>query len=202
MFWLIMAVLLWGFLHSFLASLQVKAFAQRVFGTAERRFYRLAYNIFAVVSFAPVLVITALTPDRMLYAIPFPWVILPLAGQVLALIALAAAFRQTDAMEFLGLLQLFGKAAGRPVQLNTTGLYRWVRHPLYTAGLVFIWLMPYMTLNVLVINIGLTVYVIIGAYFEERKLRRKFGETYARYQASTSMLIPFTRRNKHPSLSS
>jgi protein-S-isoprenylcysteine O-methyltransferase Ste14 len=55
-----------------------------------------------------------------------------------------------------------------------------------------------MTVNVLVINIFLTVYVIIGAYFEERKLRREFGQEYTDYVAVTPMFIPFLKGNKIP----
>jgi len=196
-FWLIISVLLWGFFHSLLASMSVKALTQRVFGWAERRYYRLAYNIFACISFLPVLVITAFTPDRDIYTIPFPWVIPMLAGQLLAFVALMIGFRQTDAWEFLGLRQLSGKEK-QPAKLTTSGLYHYVRHPLYTAGIIFIWLMPIMTVNVLAINLGLTVYVLVGAYYEERKFQREFGAQYAVYQAATPMLIPGLRlrRNK------
>ncbi len=198
-FWLILSLLLWGLLHSLLASHSAKKLTQRFFGAVERRFYRLAYNLFTIISFAPILAISALTPDRALYAIPFPWFILPLAGQVLAVIALIIAFRQTDAWEFLGLRQLVVRKTARPetMRLVTTGLYRYVRHPLYTAGLAFIWLMPYMTLNLLAINISLTVYIIIGAYFEERKLRREFGAQYLAYQSLTPMLIPGLRLRRN-----
>ena len=70
------------------------------------------------------------------------------------------------------------------------GLYRWVRHPLYTAGLVFIWLTPVMTVNLLAMNLGLTIYIVLGAMFEERKLLHEFGQAYADYQRRTPMLIP------------
>jgi len=56
--------------------------------------------------------------------------------------------------------------------------------------------MPLMTVNVLAINMALTVYVITGAYFEERKLRREFGQDYADYMAATPMFIPFLKGNK------
>jgi protein-S-isoprenylcysteine O-methyltransferase Ste14 len=65
-----------------------------------------------------------------------------------------------------------------------------VRHPLYTAGLLFIWLIPVMTANLLALNIGLTMYLIIGALFEERKLVREFGEAYIQYRKNTPMLVP------------
>jgi len=78
----------------------------------------------------------------------------------------------------------------KPADLVTTGLYGYVRHPLYSAGLVFIWFSPEMTVNRLVLWIVFSFYLLIGAWFEERKLLRDFGSTYAEYKARTPMLIP------------
>ena len=200
MLWLILAVLLWGFIHSLLASMTAKDLARRWLGEKLARFYRLAYNLFAGLSFIPVLVIAAITIDQRLYIIPLPWSALMVIGELLAVITLLVGFRQTDAWEFLGLRQLTEAAtSGQPDgpldarrgHLVTSGLYRYVRHPLYSAGLAFIWLTPVMTVHVLVINISLTVYIMVGAYFEERKLRREFGQEYANYAAVTPMFFPF-----------
>ena len=198
MFTLILSVLLWGICHSLLASLKAKELIHRWFGGLADRFYRLAYNLFALVSFVPVLGIIAYTPDRQLYLVPLPWSVIMVAGQLLAVVALVVGFLQTDVWEFVGLRQIAGPLSSRGGELLTTGLYRYVRHPLYTAGLVFIWLMPLMTTNILAINIALGVYVFFGAFFEERKLLREFGEAYVTYQKRTPMLIPFFRfsRNK------
>jgi protein-S-isoprenylcysteine O-methyltransferase Ste14 len=35
-----------------------------------------------------------------------------------------------------------------------------------------------------------SVYIIVGAWFEERKLLRDFGSAYAEYKSKTPMLIP------------
>jgi protein-S-isoprenylcysteine O-methyltransferase Ste14 len=196
MSWLVIAVFSWGLLHSLLASLRIKDWVKHVFGAGVSRFYRLAYNIIACISFLPVLVVAALIPDRRLYLAPFPWSALMLMGEFLALAVLAIGFKQTDPWEFLGLRKP-GKS-DKPSKLMTSGLYRYVRHPLYTAGMAFIWLMPLMTVNVLGINLSLTVYVIIGAYFEERKLQREFGQEYTDYQRVTPMFIPFLKGNKPP----
>ena len=204
MLWLILSVLLWGFLHSILASLKAKEWTRHWLGERLGRFYRLAYNIFACISFLPVLAITALTPDRTLYLVPLPWSGGMVFGMLLAFAALVVGFRQTDAWEFIGLRQVAGRVLSlskdsletRDGKLVTRGLYRYVRHPLYSAGIVFIWLMPLMTVNMLAINIALTVYVVIGAIFEERKLRREFGQEYDDYAACTPMFIPFTKWNK------
>jgi protein-S-isoprenylcysteine O-methyltransferase Ste14 len=196
MLWLVLSVLLWGLVHSLLASLKVKELMRQVFGPRADRFYRLAYNIFTCVSFLPVLAVMFLVPDRTLYLIPLPWSLFLIAGELLAVAALVIGFRQTDAWEFLGLRQISGPVETRQGHLVTSGLYHYIRHPLYSAGLAFIWLMPLMTVNILAINIALTVYIITGATFEERKLRREYGQDYADYMAVTPMFIPFLKGNK------
>jgi len=47
-----------------------------------------------------------------------------------------------------------------------------------------------MTQNTLTVYVGATIYVLVGAYFEERKLLRDFGEAYAEYKRKTPMLVP------------
>jgi protein-S-isoprenylcysteine O-methyltransferase Ste14 len=196
MIWLILSVLLWRLLHSLLASLKAKEIFRRRLGEKAERFYRLGYNIFSGISFLPVLVIAALTPNRTLYLVPLPWSALMILGMALALAALWIGFRQTDAWEVIGLRQVSGPVETRGGTLVTRGLYRHVRHPLYSAGIAFLWLMPLITVNVLAISAALTIYVIAGAVFEERKLRGEFGQAYADYAAVTPMFLPFTKWNK------
>ena len=195
MLWIILSVLLWGLLHSLLASSRSKEVAQQVFGAGVKQTYRLAYNVFACISFLPVLVLMFIIPDHTLYSIPFPWAALMLLGEALAVIALVAGFLQSRPLDFAGLRQL-RILEDQPGQLKTDGLYHYVRHPLYTAGLALIWLLPLMTANALAVNIALTVYVICGAYVEERKLRVEFGQAYRDYMAAIPMFIPFPGRNK------
>lgn len=190
--WLVLlAVGLYGLLHSLLASLWAKARARQAFGSASERWYRLAFNAFAVLSLLPVLALPALLTDRGLYRLPAPWLYLTLVGQGLAALALLVGLLQTGVGSFLGLSQLRQPAAGGQPELVLRGLYGWVRHPLYTAGLLFIWLLPVMTVNLLALNLGLTLYIVIGAVFEERKLVREFGQAYLDYQRRVPMLVPF-----------
>ena len=197
MFYLILAVLVWGGIHSLLASLGVKNWLKRVVGNDVMRYYRFLYNAFSALSLLPVLVLTALLPDQVLYEIKTPWSYLMQTGQILAFIMLVVGVLQTDTLAFLGLRQLL-EGNEHPSKLVLHGLYRWVRHPLYTAGLFFIWLTPIMSWNSMVLYISFTVYIIVGAFFEERKLAREFGEAYELYKRNTPMLIPLIRiqRNK------
>ncbi|GAB4501024.1 MAG: isoprenylcysteine carboxylmethyltransferase family protein [Anaerolineales bacterium] len=186
---LIIASILWGFVHSALASHGFKAWLRRLAGEAAfRRLYRFSYNVFSAASFFPILAALTLLPDKILYTIPAPWVYLTSILQGLAAMALIAGVMETDPWAFVGLKQLGG--GEESAALVTSGLYAWVRHPLYSAGLLFIWLTPQMTVNRLTLWSILSLYILIGAWFEERKLRRDFGEAYAQYAAKTPMLIP------------
>jgi len=195
--WLVLAVLIWGVVHSVMASLEAKDWAQRVLGNGVMRFYRLSYNIFSVISFAPILWLMAVLPDQVLYSIPVPWVYLLVAGQFGALVMLVVGVLQTDTLSFIGLRQLI-EGEKRSSRLVTHGLYRWMRHPLYSAGLLFIWLTPVMSINSLIVIISASIYIIVGALFEERKLEREYGTAYTKYKAITPMLVPglVFRRNK------
>jgi protein-S-isoprenylcysteine O-methyltransferase Ste14 len=196
-FWLIFAILIWGIIHSIAASLEAKGWLRRKLGNTGMRFYRFGYNLFSVISFTPILWLMAVLPDQMLYRIPAPWVYLTIVGQLAAVGMLVVGVQQTGALAFIGLKQLF-EGEERSFHLVTHGLYRWVRHPLYSAGLLFIWLMPVMSVNLLIVVLTATVYIIVGAHFEERKLEREYGVAYAEYKAVTPMFIPglLIRRNK------
>jgi protein-S-isoprenylcysteine O-methyltransferase Ste14 len=190
-FWLILlAVLAYGLLHSLLASLTTKARTRQWMGFASERWFRLAYNLIAVFTLLPILLLPILLIDKEIYKIRYPWVIMTLSIQVLAVLVLYVGLRQTGITSFIGIRQLFLPEDTSPPRLVTNGLYRYVRHPLYTAGLVFIWLLPILTWNLLALDLGLTAYIFIGANFEERKLLLEFGESYDEYRRHTPMLIP------------
>ena len=77
-------------------------------------------------------------------------------------------------------------------ELITSGPYRWIRHPLYTAGSFFLLGLSLLadSLPLLLIScVGFSVfYGIINV--EERELVRRFGENYQNYSRSTGRLFP------------
>ena len=188
MFWLIFATVLWGVVHSLLASIGFKNFLRRILGNRFMNFYRLLYNIFALVSILPILYLMVSLPDKTLYQAPVPWSYLMRAGQALSALFLFIAVLQTDALSFAGLRQLFQEE--ETGSLVTSGLYRSVRHPLYTFSLLILWLSPSMSINAFIVYSAFTVYILIGIVFEERKLVREFGNVYLEYKSRTPMLFP------------
>jgi len=138
----------------------------------------------------PVLAVVGLEPGEILYRFPLPWSVIALVGQALAALVVLLGLLQTDPQHFLGLRQLVQGSEGPPPTLVVSGLYRWVRHPLYSAGLVFLWLTPWMTTSMLAFCFGATLYILIGSAFEERRLLAEFGQAYADYRRRVPRLIP------------
>jgi protein-S-isoprenylcysteine O-methyltransferase Ste14 len=188
MFWLILAIVAWGFVHSVLASTGIKDLFRRTSGNGFMKFYRLLYNIFAVISILPILYLMITLPDNALYQIPVPYNYLMRVMQGVSVFFLFLAAFQTDLLSFAGLRQLFEEE--KTGTLITGGLYRYVRHPLYTFSLLILWLSPSMSLNSLIVYLALTLYVLVGIIFEERKLLREFGKKYEEYRSVTPMLVP------------
>lgn len=190
-FWLtLFAVAVYGALHSLMASHGAKHAVRRMFGAGAGRWYRLIFNFLGGLLFIPVLAVVALDPGMIIYRLDPPWLVMTVLIQVLALIVLGIGLIQTDAMHFLGLRQLWQPDLDEAPRLVVSGLYRWVRHPLYTAGLAFIWFTPVMTTSVLALDLGLTAYILIGSEFEERRLLSEFGQAYADYRRRVPRLIP------------
>lgn len=78
-------------------------------------------------------------------------------------------------------------------RLVTHGPYRWVRHPLYSGGLVFaisVALLTSMWWLVAGLIAPMTV-LLLRTRREEDNLIREFGDEYGAYQARTRRFIPF-----------
>ncbi len=182
----------WCCLHSALIAPGVTAYIQRRHQNLTR-YYRLLYNAIAIITLIPLLGFTA-----HLQAEPFfRWNGLARLGQICMLLTALYLFwagaRNYDVLQFLGFRNLQAddtcSLISEGCQLENKGVLNIVRHPWYTGGILIIW-----TRNLdwaaLVTNIILTGYFIVGAWLEERKLVRQFGDTYRTYQQNVSMLFP------------
>jgi protein-S-isoprenylcysteine O-methyltransferase Ste14 len=134
----------------------------------------------------------------------------------------AILFDLRDEMIFLG-VSLFGQliriftvgyaprntsgrntAAGQVAdELNVTGIYSIVRHPLY-LGNFFMWLGPVLFLRsfwfTVIFCLVYWLYYERIMFAEEQFLRRKFGEAYDKWSETVSAFIPFSFKIKSPSL--
>ncbi len=88
-------------------------------------------------------------------------------------------------------------------ELNVTGFYSIVRHPLY-VGNFLMWLGPVLFLKsawfAVVFALIFWIYYERIMFAEEQFLRRKFGEAYDEWSEKVSAFIPFTLRYNPPKL--
>jgi protein-S-isoprenylcysteine O-methyltransferase Ste14 len=197
------AFALWALVHSFLAGREAKSWVRSRLGNVVSRWYRLFFNIFAVLSLAPVAWLAWQLPDRPLYSANGPARWLMVAVQALSLAAMALVVRSTGVARFLGFAQIMRSDRNEQLpdvdrpgsgQLNVRGLYRHVRHPLYLLGLVLIWLSPVMSANSLALGAAMSAYFWIGSVHEEKLLVDEFGERYRRYRRAVPRIIPLPGR--------
>jgi len=167
-------------------------------GRSTRRWYRLAFNLFAGFSLLPLLMLLVVLPDVWVYTIPVPWRWLSYAGQSLSLLALAWTVLRTSPLHFAGLAQLLAREPSDNEPLQFRGLYAHVRHPLYLLSMVLLWLMPEMTINRITVNALALLYFVVGSIFEERKLLQQYGKAYAHYRSNVPRLVPRLHRYRPP----
>ena len=97
-----------------------------------------------------------------------------------------------------GMKAVFGTEREKPVVISS-GVFRIVRHPIYTGALLFSLGATLITLSIASAIFWLLIlgfYVFIARY-EERILTTDFGEEYTTYQGKTGMLFPKIIRTKH-----
>ncbi len=80
----------------------------------------------------------------------------------------------------------------REHSLVTTGPYRWVRHPLYSAGLVMHAALALLLANWLVAAVGLVILALLPLRIrrEDDHLAARFGDAYRDYRRRSGSLFP------------
>ncbi len=78
-------------------------------------------------------------------------------------------------------------------QLVDTGVFRFIRHPLYTSLLLFGWgvFLKHPTWTSAGLALGATAFLMATTLCEEVENLGRFRETYANYQKHTWRMIPF-----------
>jgi protein-S-isoprenylcysteine O-methyltransferase Ste14 len=163
--------------HSIFARTGIKAWIARVWPPPlERSLYVWVSSLLfllACVFWQPV--------PGVLWRVSDPAAMAMQAGQLVALIFILAAARELDVLTLAGIRQVLAPAAPAPPTLDDTGPYRLVRHPIYLGWSLLVWLAPTMNGTRFVFAATSCLYLFLAVPFEERDLRRVFGEAYDRY---------------------
>lgn len=186
---LILAWLFFGLTHSVLASGAVKRVAMKVMG-GSYKFYRFLYSILATVVLIIVVDIHVSTVSIPVWQ---PLMVEKIIAVMLIIAGLAIMIACTKKyfMDLSGIDAILGKT--NPLVLQTDGMHTYVRHPLYSGTLLFVWAIflyaPYW--HNLISCVCITLYTWVGMYFEEKKLVVEYGDAYVQYQKRVPGLLPF-----------
>jgi protein-S-isoprenylcysteine O-methyltransferase Ste14 len=180
-------------LHSLMASLSFKRKGQKILGHRTGPWYPVIFSLAALVMVLPLVYLVYLFPGKVLYVVPAPWRWAMVAGQVLAGLLSIRAF--TDGPHrFKVPLQLAGPRSSEVERLAPRGTYCWMRDPFLLSGFLIIWLTPFMTTNILILYVMITIYLYLGSLHWEKRLLIQFGDEYREYQRRVPRMVPWRGR--------
>jgi len=187
---IILAILwiLYCLLHSILASDRFKDIALRWMKN-NFRFYRLYYNLFAKISLIAIVFYQLNLKSTLLFK---PGIFSVGVGLLIGITGLSI-MSICIAKYFKGLSGLFTEPEKKKGgELIISGIHQWMRHPLYFGTFLFIWggWIAYPLYSLLISNLIITIYTLIGIRLEEKKLIAEYGEQYKSYQQNVPMIIP------------
>lgn len=81
----------------------------------------------------------------------------------------------------------------KTTQLVTSGVYKYIRHPLYSSLLLLTWGIFFKNFSAagIVLAIAATVFLVFTAKADETECIQFFGVAYNEYMKKTKMFIPF-----------
>jgi protein-S-isoprenylcysteine O-methyltransferase Ste14 len=155
--------------------------------------------MFAVITLLPFGVLLLLYPGATIWQVTSVAEIVFRAWQIVGLVGLTVSLLQIDLGQFSGLSQIRAHFSGDPLPLpaeplQTGGVYRLFRHPLYVFSLLVIWFQPVMSEALFAFNIGATAYFLLGSLLEEKRLIAIFGDQYRDYQKQVAWMLPRLKR--------
>lgn len=181
-------LVLFGLQHSVMARKSYKAWsAKHIDPTLERSMYVLASGLAILI--------------MLIFWQPMGGTVWQLTGKAAPLMWVAfvagwaylfAATFAIDHFDLFGLRQAwfaFRRQAYKEVPFKENWMYRYSRHPIMLGVIIGIWFVPQMTVTLLFLSIGLSIYILIGLYFEERDLIHQWGEQYLAYRKRVGALV-------------
>ena len=182
-----MGVLIFGLQHSGISALRVKNWIIDRWG---KQGYARIFNATSIVGVAVPFV--AMNYWNWFYFINEPALIQPLlfvSGVALVIIGLIVS---TMASRVISVSTVADMRTDRKAELITGGIYSRIRHPLYLATILMLLGLAaiYPFDRVVVFSIALSIYVMVGAWLEERKLVIHYGDAYREYRKQAGFMLP------------
>ena len=192
--WYGLACASFGLFHSLLARTSVKDRLRPALGP----FYRLAYNGLATLHLAGIWIIGWVLFDGSPGFVFAGWAEITLTAlYICGWVSMLYGLAGYDLGRLGGTRQIRNHFAGinepEDEPLRRDGLHRFVRHPLYSAGFLILWGRVVDQFSLATAIWG-SVYLVVGAVFEERWLLSHYGQAYAAYRERVPAFIPWKGR--------
>jgi protein-S-isoprenylcysteine O-methyltransferase Ste14 len=186
----ILAASLFGLQHSGISALRVKG---KLIDRWGKEGYARIFNTTSILT----LLIAFLSMNfwDWIYFLTQPTLIQPVLFILGLLSGLGGVVMSMMASRVISVSTVADMRTDRKAELVTDGIYSRVRHPLYLAtvlmfsALALIYPFPI----VIVFSLSMILYTMIGAYFEERKLVKHYGDEYLEYKKTAGFIIPKLR---------
>jgi protein-S-isoprenylcysteine O-methyltransferase Ste14 len=159
-------------------------------------YYRLAYTVFSLFSLIPVIYFQLNIAEKVIFAWPWPWLLVKFGLYAAAFLLFYGGFRVYDLQYMLGIRQIQEMKHGskkKNMDFTTEGILAYVRHPWYSGAILLVWAFAEVTDVSLVSKAILTAYIIAGALLEEQKLIHEIGEPYLAYRKKVPMFMPWKK---------
>ncbi|MHA2047902.1 MAG: methyltransferase family protein [Candidatus Thorarchaeota archaeon] len=186
----ILATTIFGLQHSGLSTLRVK---EKIIDRWGKEGYARVYKYTSIIT----LLVAFLSMNfwDWIYFITQPALIQPVLLILGIMAGIGGIALSMMASRVISVSTVADMRTDRRAELVTDGIYSRVRHPLYFATvLVFAAVaLIYPFPIVIVFSASMVLYTIIGAYFEERKLVKHYGEDYLEYRKTAGFILPKLR---------
>ena len=182
-------VILYMFLHSFLAHNRVKRFFYK--NIFNERYYRFFFVSYATLFLLPIMYLYSIGDKKNYFSTNVYTDTIGLVIIIFSVYIFYISFKNYNIREFLGLDRL--KSSEKVFYpLKVGGINKNVRHPLYSFSYTLMFGIFLISPNnyVLIASLITAIYLPIGIYFEEQKLIKEYGEKYREYIENVPMLIP------------
>lgn len=198
------ATVAFGAFHSWLCLPRTKESTQKLIGPRfGRGFYRLFFNLQALVSTVALVAFVVSRPQKIVYRATGTARLIHWAVQVAALIVAVWSVKELRFRRFSGIQGAVDAARSREdiaePETQTPdggdglelarGPYAWSRHPVEWAPLVLLWATPLLKTNWLGFNVATTAYMVFGVWQEEKRLATKSGDKWAQYCARVNVFF-------------
>jgi protein-S-isoprenylcysteine O-methyltransferase Ste14 len=193
--WLAVCWIIFAVFHSVLAADKIKGIMQTIM-RQNFKFYRLGYSIVAAIMVIYILVLNFSIDTVLLWRPSVIEKIVSIVTGIMGLYVMGICIRKYF-FDLSGINVFFKKVS--PDRLETKGLHKYVRHPLYAATLLFAWSFFFWQplFSNLISCVSILLYTLIGIHFEERRLIKTFGHDYKEYSAKVPMIIPGLMVDNH-----